>query len=334
MKTLKLVLALTVMAIISITVSSCDSAVTPGNSNVKSSDFAIPAWDYSESHYFVDTLYKRCFTEVYNDSISSYTQQNTIITSNDYLEVWVQCDVTISNKRFCVGKVMLGERPPQGYDTSIINPGFIYGDKYSGFFRKLYVDEYYINAQAGFIGLKNNLPGNYHVGVVYTNNVNKKYGMGAYESNASDTLILKLVKIDSPNPVTTPLAWQLMMKNVYRIPYTNLSSSSTINVMFNINYNLVNTIPGYSIPLITMLKLDKFTNGTNQPPPDGKFDWLSGKTIFPETGDIIFPILEPFSKGLKDAGVDSAYWVSDIYTMRKEYNYDKNRYTFSGIAVY
>jgi cell surface protein SprA len=80
----------------------------------------------------------------------------------------------------------------------------------------------------------------------------------------------------------------------------------------------MDNLPGYSRYLITMLKLDRYTTGTISPPPDGLFDWRPGITIIPNTGDILFPSLEPFSDGLRQAGVnDSTYQFSEIYTQIK-----------------
>lgn len=337
MKTIKCVLVFVSFIAISIILSSCENTVTNTGTPALPDNFQLNAWDYSESHYFVDTLYKRSFTELYNDSVTNYVLQNTIDTSNNLIEVWVQCDVTYAVKRFCVGKVMLGVRPQQGYDTSITKPETIIGDKFSGYFRKLYKSEYYVNPQAGFIGLLELIPDDYYVGVVYKDLSNNYFGEGAHESGNNDTLILKLIKVDYPSPETTPVAWNLKMKNVYRIPYTNLQNTTTIKTKFNSNNVLLDTIPGYNIPLITMLKLDRYNNTTFFPPPDGKFDWISGRTIFPSTGDVMFPILEPFSKGIAVYGLDSNYIYTEMYSQKKIWarNSPKAIYYFiKGNAVY
>jgi predicted small secreted protein len=336
MKKIKIVLVLVSFVAISILISSCENTVTNNGTPTPPDNFQLNAFDYSDSHYFVDTLYKRSFTEFYNDSITSYTQENAIDVLSNYFEVWVQCNVTDTNKRICVGKVMLGVRPPQGYDTSITNPETIIGDKFSGYFRKLYNSEYNAHPDAGFIHLKINVPEDYYVGVVYKTQSNI-FGKGSYESSANDTLILKLVKIDYPSPETTPVAWNLKMKNIYNIPYTDLQNTTTIKTMFNDNNVLRDTITGYNTPLITMLKLDKFNNSTLLPPPDGKFDWLTGKTIIPATGELIFPILEPFSKGIAAYGLDSTYIYKEMYSQKKvnaQQSPKANLYVIKGNAVY
>ena len=338
MRTYKIVLLLVSFAVLSVAFSSCEST-TVSTPSIPADNFQINVWDYSENHYFVDTLYKRCFNEYYNDSITSYTQENEINLSNNYFEVWVQCNVTDTNKRLCVGKVMLGARPPQGYDTSITNPAYIPDNKFAGYFYKLDYSQYYVNPNAGFIGLKINIPLEYNVGVVYRTNSSSYniFGKGSFESGANDTLILKLIKSGYSDPMIAPVSWNLKMKNVYKIPYTNLQTTSTVYLKYNVNNVYHDTIPSATTPLITMLKLDRYNNTTLTPPPDGKFDWLTGKTIFPETGYIVFPILEPFGKGLGNYGLDSTYTFTEIYSQKKIFtmiSYKAIMYRLSGNAVY
>ncbi len=333
----KQIIMLAVIAMIFIALSSCDNSVINNSTPIPSDNFILTVWDYSDSHYFVDTLYRRSFTEYYRDTMTNYLVSNSILESTQPLEVWVQCDVTNADKRFCVGKVMLGERPPQGYDTSVTNPEIITGEKFAGYFRKLLPSEFYHNNLAGFIGLNISVPENYHVGVVYQNHSYQMFGKGFIESLPTDTIILKLVKVDNQSPDLTPLAWKLKMKNVYKLPFTNLQTSTTIKTKFNENNVYRDTITGYTTPLITMLKLDKVNNTTLLPPPDGKFDWLAGKTIFPAEGYLVFPTLEPFGKDLQLMPNDSNYCFYEIYSQRKtisQISIKSNYYAIKGNAVY
>lgn len=338
MKTLNVIKAFAIAALAAVLISACDSTVTNSNNNTQSQDFSIPAWDYSDNFYFVDTLYKRSFRDWQNGITSGFIDSNLI--REDYFEVWVQCDANTPDKRFCVGKVMLGARPQQGYDTSVTNPVNIMGDKFAGYFRRLYYNEYTLKDSAGFLVLRISVPENYHVGVAYTNYLNQDYGKGEYASYPSDTIILKLCKVANQSPDLTPLAWQLKMKNVYR-----LSSAGLVSFYSSIflKYNNLGTLPFYTTPLITMLKLDRVNNTTSLPPPDGLFDWWNGKTVFTffQSGSystyIMFPILEPFGQGLQEAGVSSEYRVNEIYTQRKTHtqlNVKANMYKLMGTLVY
>ncbi|MCU0372893.1 MAG: hypothetical protein MUE56_06580, partial [Ignavibacteria bacterium] len=174
-----------------------------------------------------------------------------------------------------------------------------------------------------------------NIEVTYSNkNASEQYfGKGWQESQATDTLILKLIKVDNQIPSIAPLAWQLKMKNFYKLPYTNIQRESSIFLTYNINGVYYHNIPGYSDFLVTMLKLDRYQNDTYTPPPDKVFDWLPSITIFPQYGEIMFPILEPFCGGLKDAGVSSQYWFCEIYSndkLQTQSNPKANMYKLRG----
>ena len=47
------------------------------------------------------------------------------------------------------------------------------------------------------------------------------------------------------------------------------------------------------------LKLDRLNN-RNDPQPDGVFDYVEGYTVLSSMGRIVFPLLEPFGKDLKE----------------------------------
>ncbi len=334
MKAIKSILVLVSIFSFFIALSSCENTVTNSGTPLPPDNFILYAWDYSDSYYFVDTLYRRSFLEYYRDTMTTYLMANSIIESTQPLEVWVQCDVNTADKRICAGKVMLEARPPQGYDTSVTNPG---NDKFTGYFRKLLPSEFYHNNLAGFIGLNISIPENYRVGVVYQNYSYQMFGKGYMETLPTDTIILKLVKIDYPHPYESPLAWKLKMKNVYKIPFTNLQSSTTIKTVFNDNNVYRDTITGYTTPLITMLKLDKVNNTTLLPPPDGKFDWKTGKTIFPENGCLVFPTLEPYGSDLPLSQYNSNYCYFELYSQSKITARMSNKagyYAIKGNAVY
>lgn len=324
MRILKLFLVCSAAAV-SLIMYSCDSTVT-NNPTTEEVNFTIPVWDYSDFHYFFDTLYKRSFREVIDDSVnyfiySQYVTDNRIMPAPEP-EIWIQCDNTFISKRLCVANIFLGPVPEQGYDTSVTKPIIIQGQRYFGYFRKLDPDEFYYDEYAGFIGLKINAT-NLHVGVVYKTENGNQYGIGSQSVPLNDTLVIKLIKTDIEHPEVAPLAWELKMKNVYRLPAGNLSYDSKIYLKY-LNNNIpswyLDSLPGYGRSLITILKLDRFKTGTYNIPPDGFFDWRPGITIIPQTGDVIFPSLKPFSEGLGQAGIlDSAYLFNEFYIHTKTY---------------
>ena len=293
---------------------------------VQDQNFQISVWDYSDSHYFIDTVYKSSFNEVYNDTLgkqySPSVNLNRLNLANNNFEVWIQCQVTESKKRFAVGKVMLGPRPVAGYPDSIKNPVSVIGDKFAGYFRKLEENEYRVDEFAGFVSLKLSVPETYYVGVVYNTYQDEIYGKGtrAGESNGNDTLILKLIKVDTPDPVLTPLAWELKMKNIYRLPVSRIMEDGfVLDALYNNNNVYQKNILklNNSLSLSTILNIDRYAGKNTKFAPDGVFDFLTGRTILTESGDIIFPNLRPFSDNIRIAGADTTYQFTEIYTQKK-----------------
>lgn len=46
-----------------------------------------------------------------------------------------------------------------------------------------------------------------------------------------------------------------------------------------------------------------FLNKTNDPQPDGVFDFIPGQTVIPPSGAVIFPVLEPFGSSFKNCSL-------------------------------
>ncbi len=65
-------------------------------------------------------------------------------------------------------------------------------------------------------------------------------------------------------------------------------------------------------PLLRIFNLDNL-NATGDPQPDGRFDFVTGLTINPALGIVMFPVLEPFGSSLERrisaAGGDVAKYV-------------------------
>ena len=281
-------------------------------------DFQINVWDYSDSHYFVDTLYKQSFLAVYNDSTGILSQDilsKKLKTDMPSFQVWMQCDNTVSLKKNAVAYIQLAEKPVGGYDSLTYKKTEQIADScFYGFFRELSPTEYAVDPIAGFISLKISVPDNYAVGVTYETYEGKKFGNGKYDVTGSEMMILKMIKCANQSPDATPKAWQLKMKNIYRLPISKVMQDGfKLDVMYN-NGNLLNTnLPEKQISLSTMLYVDRYSGTTKKFAPDQLFDYISGRTINTETGDIIFPILRPFLDNISD----TAYQYADIYTKRK-----------------
>jgi cell surface protein SprA len=312
---------LAVFVLLVIFISGCsDSSVYNGETL---QNISIPAWDYSDNYYFIDTVYKSSFLAVMNDS-TGVLSQSVLSKKIKYdlpsFQVWVQCDNTVTLKKLGVAYIYLTDaQSANGYNSSLYPRNNNATDTaFCGFFRELNPSEYYIDPIAGFIGLKIDLPENYCAAVSYETYEGKKYGLGKYDITNSDTLVLKMFKCAAQYPMTTPRAWELKMKNVYRLPYQNVHQQNfNLRVKFNFNEVFLDTIPGMPIPISQILLIDRYNGLSRKWQPDGVFDWYPNRTIIPETGDIIFPTLKPFSDGLRRFVSDTNLYFNEIYTERK-----------------
>jgi cell surface protein SprA len=143
--------------------------------------------------------------------------------------------------------------------------------------------------------------------------------------------------IKVPNLVPQDLlAWEMKLKNIYQLPKTNIPEQG---FEFRILYHPPNIeylpfFPNMSTYIITILGLDKYTNGRSGP-PDNSFDFLPGYTIDQSNGWIIFPTLKPFLNNLQyfNPPIDSSYWYPQIYNQLKSNSNqapNANNYLFTG----
>jgi cell surface protein SprA len=171
-------------------------------------------------------------------------------------------------------------------------------------------DEYYVSEYAGMICFKNFQLENYHAGIVYSTANGKHYG---YSSNPLDTIILKLFKVNDQSPDDTPLAWELKLKNIYRLPVGNIDPNNfSLDILYRVDpFNGTFILRPGSNPR-TFLNIFHLTHTY-----DDYFNFVAGKTIIPETGDIIFPSLRPFYDDFIAAGVDSTFQYRELYRHSK-----------------
>ncbi|WP_194766944.1 cell surface protein SprA [Tamlana sp. I1] len=161
----------------------------------------------------------------------------------------------------------------------------------------------------------------------------------------NSALILKMLKSSLTN-VNLPV-WDLMMKNIYDTGAYNLSQddfkmnifyneASPLNFITPVGANFALDINGNSVttntpeedllqnvPLLRVFNLDKLNfNNDPQSKGDGFFDFVSGITVIPQNGKLVFTSAEPFGKYLfnKLGGGD--------YSNSNSYNDDQKKYVY------
>ncbi len=209
--------------------------------------------------------------------------------------------------------------------------------------RMLSSSEYTLNAQLGYISLKAALNADEVLAVAYefvANGVVYQVGEFASDIKTPKTLVLKMLKGTNLHPDAP--TWKLMMKNVYSLGAMQVQQDKfELNVMFQSDSTglYLNYLPNSPIQdktLLSAMGLDKL-DSRNEAHPDGVYDFVSGITIIPETGRIIFPTIEPFGSDLKSLLGSSKEYEKYIYqelydstlVVAQEYS-EKNKFKLKG----
>ena len=209
--------------------------------------------------------------------------------------------------------------------------------------RQLRGSEYTLHPELGFISINTVLQPDQILGIAYEYTYNgKKYQVGELstdfpnETENEDILYVKLLKATTQR-IDVP-AWDLMMKNVYSIGAFNVAREDFYLDIFYEDpgkgeKRFLPTGELASVPLLRLMNLDNL-NELGDPQPDGAFDFVPGRTIFLNTGKIMFPVLEPFGSSLANQFSDPAeaaeYTFQQLYDssvfIAQEYN-DLNRFS-------
>lgn len=212
--------------------------------------------------------------------------------------------------------------------------------------RRLNSNEFSFNPQLGYLSLNQRLNDNQLLAVSYSYTVNGEktvYKVGEF-SEESPVLVTKLLKPNSVLKTSSPM-WNLMMKNIYSMEANQIS---TENFMLNLYYRdpqngKVNYLPNTNVQDTNLLKLFNWDrlNANNDLQNDGSttgdglFDFVSGITIDPENGRLIFTKAQPFGNFLENTlgSNDAKYVFSDLYSQQKQIAAQNNlamRYTIEG----
>ena len=210
--------------------------------------------------------------------------------------------------------------------------------------RLLSTSEYTLNASLGYISLRSALNADEVLAVAYEYTLNGQvYQVGEFSSDITTTdqaLFLKMLKSTTSSP-KLPM-WHLMMKNVYSLGgYQIQKAKFKLNIKYlsdttgtQINYLPVPGLNNQS--LLQVMNLDRI-DSNEQSNPDGFFDFIDGYTIYPSTGKVVFPVVEPFGSHLAmkigNEALARKYVYQELYdstlVVARQYA-DKNKFMLSG----
>jgi cell surface protein SprA len=302
-----------------------------------SQEFQIRAYDYSQNHYFIDTIYANntIFSGYYGSATPVINSAITVV----YIEVWKSVEGIVrdrSKERQAITYInlpQLNSETDKYLDTARADRDEVVGQIETGRFLLLTEGEdYTLHPETGYITFKTAIQDKDVIAVAYRiengpgPDNDAFFGEFLSTSNIADTtakLVLKLVKPSGlQSPVTNPQyaqAWRLQLKNIYPIGGRNIKEEG---FEFNIKYEIPGQDPVTELggkKLITAFGLD-VTDATGTGGPDNVFDYRPNLTIIPATGEIIFPNLEPFGSDIpKDLpDFDSIAYVK-VYTESKTF---------------
>lgn len=292
--------------------------------------FQKRAYEYSTNHFFLDTIYASQTYKIFENYYGKPTPEinsNMLVTQ---IEVWKSINVISpdrskernANVYIDLPEIGVGEVYAQSYRDDLSNtiPGKTDASRFILLTEGV---DYTLHPETGFITLKTTVNDNDIIAVAFR----RENGPGASDDRvcgeflvpgSTDTtrLVLKMVKPRNLQP-QFKIAWSLMLKNIYALGPRNIKREG---FEFDIQREVEGQEPVSEIGTIRFLNafgLD-LLNSSSQPQPDNIFDFRPEITIFQETGEVIFPTLEPFGQNLP-AGLDNA-----VYNFNEVYDTTKN----------
>lgn len=181
--------------------------------------------------------------------------------------------------------------------------------------RKLAPSEFTFHKELGYITLSRKLQNDEALAVAFEYTYNGDYyKVGELTDDYStlrddEVVYLKMLRPKKVAPKEGKEilpTWNLMMKNIYNLNVQGLTRDGfQLRIIYRDdrtgidNPQLQEGTVSRNKQLIEVVGLDRL-NPYNDPQPDGNFDYVDKLTVNPETGLIIFPYLEPFSKPFRE----------------------------------
>lgn len=264
----------------------------------------LRAYDYSQNHFFLDTMYKRVYREFFQNNTPvipasaqalRVTQLEVYESSVDLTEVDAVNGVAIAE----LPNIGTGQQyPPQTRYTPVEA-----GKVEWGRFRRLTADKFEFNPNLGTLTI-NGLRRERTYAVAYSvSGLNAAdpiddqiYGTlsNTLSGTNKDTVILKLVYRPNIQPGFRAI-WDRQLRNIYPLGVTNVNTAdSRVNIYYlSQNNDSSDVLEGAPDKINTILRVDQVNNASGAAPPDGQFD-LRPPFFNQNRGEIQFPSLEPF----------------------------------------
>ncbi|MBI5807690.1 MAG: cell surface protein SprA [Ignavibacteriales bacterium] len=282
-------------------------ALTGGS---KANKFEVHAYDYSPNHFFVDSVYQYRGYNIFNNYYGNPVPRITDSLRIKDIQVWKSTTGLYNpTERKANAYINLPKRREGvSYNKSLRDstlqsiPGQREIDR--RFILLTEGTDYILHPETGFITFKTSIQDQDAIAVAYriegkSSSSADDFFVGEFTRDAvgdsTARLVLKLVKPPNLQPQFKD-AWKLQLRNIYPIGGRRIKEEG---FTLDIKYRVEGQEPQNNISGVKLLQAfgfdntDKSKTGTT---PDGSFDFFPDRTIMPETGEIIFPVLQPFNK--------------------------------------
>jgi hypothetical protein len=314
---------------------SCSRTAAPVEPTPIGDPFSIDAVDYATNYFFVDTSFRALL-------YSSVTGVGTVPTNGAGISlesVWIELPAgpPDPNQLECKAFLSLPYWRKGRYED-LQNAQDKPGEIESGRFIHLSRDQYSV-PMAGFPGIvaiRVPVADDRAIAISCCTN-NGFLGEFPWGVSLDSTLqyrkiILKLIK--PRNLLATGLphtAWLHLAKNIYKTGFRNIEHRDfQLKVLYKSPSGSTSTdLFGHG--LLRLLGVDlRDENGSLSATGDGAFDYVAGKTIDTEYGEVIFPELEPFARGIQVGLRDNAIFLNDTSAYLIKSLYDTTQAVASG----
>lgn len=275
----------------------------------KAQKFEIRAYDYSQNHFFILPVYADPNLGLFQDIFSNPVprQRDSLVVKD--IQVWKTITGLVNpNERKANAYIDLRRRTKnQKYndlrDSTLQSiPGTREIDR--RFVLLQQGVDYEFHPQAGFITFKTQIQDQDAIAAAFrlegpTQSSEDDIYFGEFiQDVGADTtarVVLRLIKPPNLQPQFKD-AWKLQLRNIYPVGGRDIKEEGfTFDIRFQIEGGEAqNEING--VKLLQAFGLDKTDKSRTSTQPDGTFDYFPNRTVLPGTGEIIFPVLQPFGR--------------------------------------
>lgn len=326
------------------------------SSGSQTNNFEIHAYSYSPNHFFIDTIYASTKLNVFNRYFGNPVPQYIDSLRVKDIEVWKTVTGLFNpNERKGNAFLNLPQRiVGQIYGNTLRDstqqsiPGTQEIDR-----RWILLQpgtDYELHPETGFITFKTQIQDQDAIAVAYrregpSNASDDDIYQGEFVKDLANTpytrLVLKLIKPPNLQPQFKQ-AWKLQLRNIYAVGGRDVKQDGfELNIKFQVEGQEA-TSDYQGTKLLQAFGLDKTDQSGTSTQPDGAFDFFPNRTIFPSTGEIVFPVLQPFGKdfpkGLPDSLRYQSIYDTTVTFAQQDRSKDKfliaGKYSASVSSVY